>query len=428
VPTVTRPSPVEPDTGTLFPTQVSMRADAHQAALARASAAGAAEADPNPLMSEADVLLALVPQLRSTTEIVDLARLRARIEVALRRYDESARKRGIGAVQVLKAQFVLATLIDHVAETMPWGAGGRWQPINSLKSAPACAAGAATAGKPGEDPRHGAIRQLARMAQDAGADNGLRELIYVALALGFEARAQPAAAGNLDADQVCARIATSLKAGAQARPLSARWRPALQHASALAGWLPLWVGSYVVAGALAALYCALALALASKSDRVYRQIAALRLPTAAVAAAAAPQPRLLPLLGATSPALQVRDELDRSVVTLRDDALFEPATANLLPAAAESLRPVAAALQRTSGQVLVVGHAGSDAERSARFPSNWELSVERARAVRNALNRFGLAQERLRDDGRADTEPLAAGGPAAAVHSGRVEIVLMAGR
>jgi type VI secretion system protein ImpK len=144
----------------------------------------------------------------------------------------------------------------------------------------------------------------------------------------------------------------------------------------------------------------------------------------------APQPRLASLLSpAASSGLQVRDEIDRSVVTLRDDMLFEAATDRLLRAGTQSLRSVAAALQHTAGQVVVIGHTDRNSERSARFPSNWELSVERARAVHDALRSFGVAASRLRYDGRADTEPLASAGPhAAPVHSGRVEIVLLAGR
>jgi type VI secretion system protein ImpK len=79
--------------------------------------------------------------------------------------------------------------------------------------------------------------------------------------------------------------------------------------------------------------------------------------------------------------------------------------------------------------VLVIGHTDHDTDPSARFPSNWELSVERAHAVHDALALFGIPEARMRYDGRADTEPLppaAANQPA--VHSGRIEIVLLAGR
>ena len=50
--------------------------------------------------------------------------------------------------------------------------------------------------------------------------------------------------------------------------------------------------------------------------------------------------------------------------------------------------------------------------------------------MHDALLLFGVGANRLRYDGRADTEPLTPVGGAnqAPVHSGRVEIVLLAGR
>jgi type VI secretion system protein ImpK len=407
------PRPVEPDTDP-FATQVSFRQSPPKAAAAPAAASGH-----NPLLSEADALLALVPQLRSTPQVADVPQLRSRIVGLLQQFDEGLRKRGVALGQAQKAHFVLCALLDEVAETMPWGANNRWERLNPLKAA-APRAGDST------------MRQLAQMAEGAGANRDLCELVYAALALGFDARGRGTTTGTVEADQVRARLASLLERGdGGAQPLAVRWRPAVGRASAMATWLPLWVGSFVVAGLLAALYFALALALASRSDSVYAQIAALRLPAAAAPRAApAPQPRLAPLLGtpASGGALQVRDEIDRSVVTLSDSLLFEPADASLLRTGADLLRPVAAALQRTAGQVVVVGHTDSRAARSARFPSNWELSVERARAVQDALLLFGIAPNRLRYDGRADTEPLPAGAAGAAAHNGRIEIVLLAGR
>jgi type VI secretion system protein ImpK len=241
--------------------------------------------------------------------------------------------------------------------------------------------------------------------------------------------------------------------GTAARPLSARWRPEVRRAGALASWLPLWVGSFTAAGLLALLYFSLALMLGSQSDRIFKQIATLRLasfakaPSSAKApsfakategkpegkpeAMPAAQPRLLPLLGpvATQAGLQVRDEADRSVVTLRDEALFEAGTANLLHSASASLGPVSAALQRVVGRVVVIGHTDAGSERSARYPSTWELSVERARTVRDALVALGLPAARLSYDGRADTEAAAqAAAKEAPPHNGRIEIVLLAGR
>jgi type VI secretion system protein ImpK len=410
------------DPDTLFGTQVPMRRAVGSTPGLGAQAPAAT--GPNPLLSEADGLLALVPALRSTTQVADLARLHAQIASRLQQFDEGAHWRGLSAVQVQQARSVVGILIDHVVQTMPWGASGGWDPLNPLKAAA------------GESASHAAIRQLARMAEAPAANRDLRELIYSALALGFEPRAFGPAVDAQDAEQLRTQLAARLKCdpGAAAQPLSVRWRPAVRPASAVTSWLPLWAGSFVVGGLLAVLYFWLALALGSRSDRVFAQIAALRLPAPAAAssvAAAAPQARLLPLLSrvASGPGVRVRDEADRSVVTLSDDVLFEPGTANLLRSAGPLLRQVAVALLGVAGRVQVIGHTDSAAERSARYPSKWELSVEQARAVQDALRALGLPAARLRYDGRADSEPLGGGGASqTAARNGRIEIALLAGR
>jgi type VI secretion system protein ImpK len=188
----------------------------------------------------------------------------------------------------------------------------------------------------------------------------------------------------------------------------------------------------VIAALLAVLYFSLALSLGVKSDRVYAQIAALRPPaTAPPQALPASQARLAELLSSQIAAqrLAVRDEIDRSLVELPEQTLFETGTAKLQAASAELLRPVAAALQRAPGRVLVVGHTDAGATRSARYPSDWDLSVDRARAVQDALRGLGVAADRLHHDGRADTEPRpSAQATAANIGNGRIEIMLLAGR
>jgi type VI secretion system protein ImpK len=417
MPIAPSPGPIDRDTDP-FATQIWIRRGP-PARSAASPEAGAPGGGPNPLISEADSLLALVPQLRSTPHVADVAQLRGRIVALLQQFDEGLRRRGVAPGPAQKAHFVLCALIDEVVDSMPWGTDGRWERLN-----PASVAGARSSST--------TIRQFAQMADERAASRDLRELIYVALALGFDARGRSSSAEAGEADRIRGHLAGLLKreGDADARPLSVRWEPAVGRASAFGSWLPLWVGTFVVAGLLALLYFSLTLALGSQSDRVFTQIASLRLPAqAATSAAPAPQPRLQPLLStAASQGLQVRDEIDRSVVTIRDDVLFQPATANLMRAGADLLRPMAAALRDTAGQVVVLGHTDSDSERSARFPSNWELSVERARAVHDALLLFGVPTTRLRYDGRADTEPLAGGSKQAPVHSGRIEIVLLAGR
>jgi type VI secretion system protein ImpK len=376
----------------------------------------------NLLLIEADAVLALAPELRATTQVADLARLRAKIADMLREFEIRARARGINAARLLKASVVLHALIDDVVSSMPWGSDAGWQPLGT--SLPGKSARGAT-----DSPAH----RLVRVARDTSADRELQQLICVALALGFDARARGTIAAGAELAQIRSQFAQARtdRSGA-GRYLSPQWQAAVGPGSALASWLPLWVMGLVIAALLAVLYFSLALSLGAKSDRVYAQIAALRPPaTATPQALPASQARLAELLSPQIAAqrLAVRDEIDRSLVELPEQILFEAGTAKLQAASAELLRPVAAALQRAPGRVLIVGHTDGKATRSARYPSDWDLSVERARAVQDALRGLGVAADRLHYDGRADTEPRpVARATTANIGNGRIEIMLLAGR
>ena len=79
------------------------------------------------------------------------------------------------------------------------------------------------------------------------------------------------------------------------------------------------------------------------------------------------------------------------------------------------------------GHVLVLGHTDNRPIRSVRYPSNWHLSQARAdAAARLLLPRLG-DPERLRTEGRADSEPVASNQtPEGRASNRRVEIVVYA--
>jgi type VI secretion system protein ImpK len=125
----------------------------------------------------------------------------------------------------------------------------------------------------------------------------------------------------------------------------------------------------------------------------------------------------------------VRDEEDRSVITLRGDGLFARGSASLLSEREDLMRRVAEALVRVGGEVIITGHTDNTPMRTARFPSNWHLSEERARTVRDLMVSAGVPAERVRAEGRADGEPVAANDSEAnRAMNRRVEITLMAAR
>jgi len=77
----------------------------------------------------------------------------------------------------------------------------------------------------------------------------------------------------------------------------------------------------------------------------------------------------------------------------------------------------------------VTGHTDNSPMRSARFPSNWHLSEERARTVRDLLVAHQVPADRITAEGRADSEPIVANDtPANRAQNRRVEITLLAAR
>ena len=222
-------------------------------------------ARPGPrLLWEADPLLALIPELRATAFVSDLARLREKLSAKLRDFHARARRDGIEPTRVEQATEVLTALIDHVVTSMPWGAEADWR---SLGAAPAL----------GQRTPQGAAQRLLEIANRSYADPGMRELIGVAVALGFDGGS---AGTDAQIGQLRAQLAAqaSYDAVRKEHDLFAPPQSAVGRVGALTGWLPLWVSSAVVAAALAVLFFALELSLAAKSDRLYARLATLNGP------------------------------------------------------------------------------------------------------------------------------------------------------
>jgi type VI secretion system protein ImpK len=377
----------------------------------------------NPLVALANKLLLAVPQLRSTRQVDDPVALRNALAQGIREFANQAAMAGIAPERVMAARYVLCTMLDEAAADTPWGGSGEWARNSLLAMFHNETWG-------GEK----VFQLMARLAEKPEANRDLLELIYCALALGFEGRYRVVDNGRAQIEAVRDRLAQILKAqrGDHAPALAQHWQaePVKQRRGGT--WLPLAATAAVTALVLTGAYLGLSLSLSERSDPVFGQIQALRLAPPVVAPAPPPaKPRLAQFLQSDIKAglVTVRDEVDRSVVTLRGDGLFASGSAALLPEREALMTRVADALAQVSGQVLVTGHTDSSPVRSARFPSNWHLSEERAQSVRDLLLAHKVGADRVRAEGRADSEPVAANdNPAHKAQNRRVEVTLFIGR
>ncbi len=120
----------------------------------------------------------------------------------------------------------------------------------------------------------------------------------------------------------------------------------------------------------------------------------------------------------------MQDLADRSTVLIKGDGFFEPGSAEIASLYRPLLPRIGQALATLKGRVVVAGHTDNQPIRTARFPSNWHLSQERADVVRTELGKL-VESARLRAEGRADTQPLVDNGtPAGRARNRRVEITL----
>lgn len=84
---------------------------------------------------------------------------------------------------------------------------------------------------------------------------------------------------------------------------------------------------------------------------------------------------------------------DRLVIALPGDLLFQPGKASLDEEAKKALFNLGGVLRNVKNQIGINGHTDPKPLKSKNYTSNWELSIGRATAVANALQRSGYTEE-----------------------------------
>ncbi len=117
---------------------------------------------------------------------------------------------------------------------------------------------------------------------------------------------------------------------------------------------------------------------------------------------------------------------NRVNVEISDSILFTPASAALTPSGKQLLDELASALAAHPYKLSVEGHTDNVPIQTLRYPSNWELSSSRATEVTRRLIDRGIAAQRVRAVGYADTHPRADNATAEGkTRNRRVSLVLM---
>jgi chemotaxis protein MotB len=160
---------------------------------------------------------------------------------------------------------------------------------------------------------------------------------------------------------------------------------------------------------------------ATESAQVRQEVEALKKAEAALKAA-------LARAGIPNGATFRFDERGLVVTIATDKVLFESGSAVLRRQGRRILDVIEPTLAKLPNRISVDGHTNSVPITTDRYPSNWELSTDRAAGVLRYLGRPGrIPVDRMAASGYADTRPLRpVSDSRALVANRRVEIVVLA--
>jgi type VI secretion system protein ImpK len=372
----------------------------------------------NPLVACASALLAAVPRIRATVVHPDPGGLRESLLQQIAQFERAARTRGVTPEAILVARYAIATTIDETVAGTPWGGNADWVQRSLLVTLHQEAWG-------GEK----FYQLLNKLAEDPRRNIDLIELLYVCLCLGFEGRFRVLENGRAQLDALRERLADMIRTqrGPVEQELSAQWRGERSEVGKSSTMVALWAGGAVAALLLFGVWLWLSFSLNRNSDALAFGALQVSHPVAKVRAAPPSQPLLSRFLAPeiAQGLVEVSDTAGESRVLLRGNDLFESGSAAIQPAFAPIVERVAAALNSVGGRVTVTGHTDDQPIRSARFPSNWKLSQERAQSVLRQMATVVKDPARMSAEGRADQEPLQPNDSEAhRARNRRVEIIL----
>ncbi|WP_338847217.1 type IVB secretion system protein IcmH/DotU [Massilia sp. W12] len=378
----------------------------------------------NPLLKAANPLLALVLPLRHMHAYSNLDELRAQLIQAMRNFEAEARDQRVDPDSIAAARYALCTFLDETISSTPWGGNNVWSSRSLLVVFHNEAFG-------GE--KFFLIMQ--RLAQDPKTHVNVLELMYVCLSLGMEGRYRVIENGRMQLESLRERLQQMIQQ--QRAPLesdlSPRWRGVITQSKTGLRVVPLWVIAAVVFALVLITQMIMIFMLNRNSDPVFTGLNKLKLDTV-VAQPAPPPPPAKPIVRLAGfledeiakKTVDVDENAQRSIVTIRGDGLFKSGSAELMPEFNGLMQRIGDALRTVPGKVVVVGHTDDQKPGAfARYPSNYDLSKARAQTVLDKLKERSGAPERYSVEAKGDAEPLVKNDtPAGRARNRRVDIIV----
>ncbi len=381
----------------------------------------------NVVVGAAAQLLNLARRLRGSLTNRDVAALRSRAVEEIKGFERVIMASGVPPEQARAAHYALCATLDDIVLNTPWGAYSSWA-SNSLVSTFHVDV---TGGERFFD-------LLTHLHKDPGTNRDVLALMYLCLSIGFEGRLRVIDQGALELSRIREGLYRTLRQvyGDFERELSPHWRGVEARHRPLRSATALWTILSAAVALLIAAFVLFSYLINGDSDRTLRALSGAlpHGPVTLAVVAPAPLPKPNPAVADT-----VRQELadpirngqldlvsdgTTLVVRIHNAGMFASGSATVQDKFKPVIARIAHALAGLPGPVAVVGHTDNQPIHTLRFPSNWELSVARAKAVSDILSET-IPQDKLQPSGKGDTAPLASNETAAGRDQNRrVEVVV----
>jgi len=389
----------------------------------------------NPVMRAAGPLLQLLGRLRIAIARASFASLMEQVADAVEFFETDIRSAGISQNLSSTAKYILCATADDIVQHIPTEERHVWAQYSMLSRFF------------GE--RVGGVRffeVLDQLKTDPLVNYPVLELQHACLAIGFQGKYRPLPNGLASLQLIQRNLYETLR---KVRPkpgsdLSPHW-----HGQRLANrrqrvQVPVWMVAAVVAALLTGTYFSLRARLSARAENAAEIALALHpdgpieLKRRVIAPPPPPPPpppperitqlqRIRNALAAEKVACAMTADQTGSFIIIRvcDLVLFASGQATILDAFRPIAARVAATLDKEPGRIRIVGHTDNSPMRTVRFPSNFELSLERAKAVAAVL-RPGLTDtSRVDVEGKGPDAPIASNTtPEGRARNRRVEIFI----
>jgi type VI secretion system protein ImpK len=380
-------------------------------------------ANENILLEASSPILLLLGRLRVSLMRANFANLMGQVADAIEEFEHKVRAASIPESQARLAKYALCATADDIVQNIPSEERHYWAQYSMLSKFF------------GE--RTGGVRffeDLERAKVDPSTNYALLELMHACLALGFQGVHRTSSGGAAQLQMIQRTLYELLR---RARPrtdadLSPHWRGQDIPPPARGFKVPFWAPTAVLASLVFVLFAVFTYLLSSDTSVAAAELRGL-FPETLLDIDRKPLPRTEPppppRQAEAPPKPPMPTQLERIRAVLVDEIAAKKAdasengssivirvgTLDTFPSGSatvlESFKPIglkiAAALANEPGEIRVTGHTDNVAIFTVRFPSNHELSVERAKAVAAVLKPGIPDQTRFKIEGKADTQPVA---------------------